>query len=316
MGRKTHHLGRNYGWGKQLHYAGHNALNSACNGGRFATVAAHSARWKHFCRWARKQNVNDMRDVTVEVLRRYADYLLVQHYKPSYAQNLISSCNTVLEAARGDSSVWVSPLEALGDDMKRFRVRETAPEIRFSVVQKVINRLRCQGHPVEGAVVELCRTVGLRSREAVLIDSKNALKEHSKTGRINVFAGTKGGRGRSVDRWIPVSERALEALEYAAALQAKNRNLIPENRSCHEFLARTRELVTPVLKTHDIKSLHELRAAYACERYEQMTGCLAPCVLGGVTAEREVDLRAREVISQELGHGRIDIVAAYVGGRS
>ena len=62
---------------------------------------------------------------------------------------------------------------------------------------------------------------------------------------------------------------------------------------------------------------HELRAAYACERYEQITQCPAP-INGGkcCQVDRNLDSEARRQISYELGHGRIDVVATYIGGRT
>lgn len=71
-----------------------------------------------------------------------------------------------------------------------------------------------------------------------------------------------------------------------------------------------------LLHEHGLKGFHELRAAYACERYEQMTGFPAPVNRVRVYREdRELDLRARQQISHELGHNRIDVVSAYIGGR-
>lgn len=68
--------------------------------------------------------------------------------------------------------------------------------------------------------------------------------------------------------------------------------------------------------THDLKGFHELRAAYACERYEQITQHRAP-INGGCCYEsdRNLDRDARKHVSYELGHGRIDVVSAYLGGR-
>ncbi len=62
-----------------------------------------------------------------------------------------------------------------------------------------------------------------------------------------------------------------------------------------------------------IRGFHDLRAAYACDRYQQLTGYAAPAVVGARLADRETDVSARKIISAELGHGRIDVVAAYVG---
>jgi len=71
------------------------------------------------------------------------------------------------------------------------------------------------------------------------------------------------------------------------------------------------------LHAHGLKGFHELRAAYACERYEQLTGHAAP-VNGGhcYRIDRDLDEQARQQISLELGHNRIDVVSAYIGGRT
>lgn len=64
-----------------------------------------------------------------------------------------------------------------------------------------------------------------------------------------------------------------------------------------------------------LKGFHELRAAFACERYEHLTHHKAP-IKGGqcYRADRSLDQLARRQISYELGHNRIDVVSSYVGG--
>jgi len=71
------------------------------------------------------------------------------------------------------------------------------------------------------------------------------------------------------------------------------------------------------LHKQELKGFHELRAAYACERYEQLTGYAAP-INGGhcYLIDRNLDQQARQQISLELGHNRIDVVSAYIGGRA
>jgi hypothetical protein len=71
------------------------------------------------------------------------------------------------------------------------------------------------------------------------------------------------------------------------------------------------------LHEHGLKGFHELRATYACERYEQLTGHAAP-INGGhcYRIDRDLDQQARQQISLELGHNRIDVVSAYIGGRA
>lgn len=65
---------------------------------------------------------------------------------------------------------------------------------------------------------------------------------------------------------------------------------------------------------HGIPGFHELRAAYACERYQEIMGTHAP-VFGSPVENREADYEARLTIANELGHGRIDVVSEYIGGR-
>jgi hypothetical protein len=69
------------------------------------------------------------------------------------------------------------------------------------------------------------------------------------------------------------------------------------------------------LNEFGIKGYHELRAAWACERYMQEAGCPAPVMQGGRIADPSVDAEARRIIARELGHDRIDVVAEYIGAR-
>lgn len=47
VGRRN---GRNFGYGRQLSYAGRQALEDLFAGGHFATVKAHCDRWQAFVR--------------------------------------------------------------------------------------------------------------------------------------------------------------------------------------------------------------------------------------------------------------------------
>jgi len=64
--------------------------------------------------------------------------------------------------------------------------------------------------------------------------------------------------------------------------------------------------------------MHGLRHTYAQNRYEELTGWKCPAV-GGPEAktltgeQRETDRQVRLTISQELGHNREQITAAYLG---
>ncbi len=48
--------GRNFGYGRQLSYAGPQALQDMFGGGHYGTVKAHSDRWQAFVSWCRLED--------------------------------------------------------------------------------------------------------------------------------------------------------------------------------------------------------------------------------------------------------------------
>ncbi|MBH3393787.1 integrase domain-containing protein [Pseudomonas monteilii] len=318
--------GRNFGYGRQLSYAGRQALEDLFAGGHFATVKAHGDRWQAFVRWCRSENgpgYNDARQIDQQTLKDYAAYLRQQIQQgklcTATAQNRLSSVNRTLAALRGNQDVRIiSPSKALGQ--QRSSVRVLAPDGQDrSQILLVLQALGDQQHERVAAIVMLARATGMRLREAILADLPRLRREAEHLGRINIQDGTKGGRsGASAARWITVNEEVKAALKLACEVSpAGSRNLLHQTES---YIAFLKYIVLPsrgILHSHGIKGFHELRAAFACERYQQLTGLKAP-VNGGqlYTTDRKLDLNARQKISQELGHNRVDVVSAYIGGRA
>jgi len=317
--------GRNFGYGRQLSYAGPQALKDMFGGGHYGTVKAHSDRWRDFVKWCRSEGgpgVNDARQIDREVLSNYAAYLrgLVEHrhLAISTAQNRLSSVNRTMAALRGDQYVKLpSPSKALG--MQRTGVRQSAPQGQDrEQVMQIVDVLCSHQHLRAAAVVQLARATGMRLREAILADLPRLCREAKDLGKMNIQDGTKGSRaGASAPRWIVVDDHVRDALRFAAQVSpASSRNLIAPSES---YLNVLRDVIRPardVLHANHLKGFHELRAAYACERYEQITHHRAPTNGGKChSINRSLDHEARMQISYELGHGRIDVVAAYIGGR-
>jgi integrase len=237
----------------------------------------------------------------------------------STAQNRLSSVNRTMTALRGDQHVKLpSPSKALG--MQRTGVRQSVPQGQDREQVKQIVDALCRHHQLRAAaIVLLARATGMRLREAILADLPRLSREAKAFGRINIQDGTKGGRaGASAPRWIAVNDNVRGALEFARQVSpVGSRNLIAPHES---YLSVLQEIIRPardILHAHNLKGFHELRAAYACERYEQITQHRAP-INGGPCCEidKTLDREARRQISYELGHGRIDVVAAYIGGRT
>ncbi|NMZ24049.1 integrase [Pseudomonas proteolytica] len=317
--------GRNFGYGRQLSYAGPQALRDLFGGGHYGTVKAYSDRWQAFVRWCRSEDgpgFNDARQIARRTLLDYARYLRQQveqgELAIATAQNRLSSVNRTMAALRGDLNVKVpSPSKALG--MQRTSVRCSVPQGQDREhVKRIVDVLCEHQQPRAAAIVQLARATGMRLREAILADLPRLKREAEHYDKINIQDGNKGGRGgATAPRWITVDDHIREALRYAEQVSPDgSRNLLAPNESYLDF---QREIVRPardILHTHDLKGFHELRAAYACERYEQITHHLAP-INGGRCRRLDprLDREARLQISYELGHGRIDVVSAYIGGR-
>lgn len=319
------HDGRNFGYGRQLSYAGPQALKEMFGGGHYGTVKAHCDRWQAFVRWCRSEQgpgINDARQIVRKVLADYAAHLREvvgrADLAVSTAKNRLSSINKTMAALRGDQYVKLpSPSEALG--MLRTGIRHSVPQGQdHELVKQIVDAL-CRGHKLRAAeIFLLARATGMRLREAILADLPRLSREAEDLGKINIQDGTKGGRaGASAPRWITVDADVRDALGFAQQVSPTgSRNLIAPSES---YLTILQEVVRPardILHEHNLKGFHELRAAFACGRYQQITQHCAPINGGQFYAiDRRLDNEARIQISHELGHNRIDVVAAYIGGK-
>ncbi|MFO1865895.1 integrase domain-containing protein [Pseudomonas aeruginosa] len=317
--------GRNFGYGRQLSYAGPQALKDMFSGGHYGTVKAHCDRWQAFVKWCRSEQgpgINDARQIDRKVLADYAAYLrdVVKRgdLAVSTAQNRLSSVNRTMAALRGDQYVKLpSPSKALG--MQRSGVRQSVPQGQNrEQIMQIVDALCLHDQLRAAAIILLARATGMRLREAILADLPRLCREADDLGKINIQEGTKGGRaGASAPRWIAVDDHIRDALGFASqASPAGSRNLIAPNESYLNLLQESIHSARDILHAHNLKGFHELRAAYACERYEQITQNPAP-INGGQYChlDKSLDREARRQISYELGHGRIDVVAVYIGGR-
>lgn len=130
--------GRNFGYGRQLSYAGPQALKDMFGGGHYGTVKAHSDRLQAFVKWCRSEQgpgINDARKIDRKVLANYAAYLRnlvgLGDLAISTVQNRLSSVNRTMAALRGDQCVncqvrarrWVC--SAPGFDTRCRRARTT-----------------------------------------------------------------------------------------------------------------------------------------------------------------------------------------------
>lgn len=318
------HDGRNFGYGRQLSYAGPQALKDMFGSGHYGTFKAHSDRWQAFVRWCRSEEgpgFNDARKIDRQTLLNYAIHLRHRVEQAELAiataQNRLSSVNRTMAALRGDRYVKVpSPSKAL--EMQRTTIRTATPQGQErEQVMQIFNAL-CEQHPRAAAIVHLARATGMRLREAILADLPRLKREAEQYGKINIQDGTKGVRcGTKAPRWIMVDEHIRDAIRFADLISPNDsRNLLAPTESYLDFQQQVVRPARDILHQQGLKGFHELRAAYACDRYKQITHHRAP-IFGGRCYQfnRQVDQKARVQISYEFGHGRIDVVSAYIGGQ-
>lgn len=157
---------------------------------------------------------------------------------------------------------------------------------------------------------------GLRREESMKFQPEFALDgqtiENAKYIRLK-DSWTKGGRPRTV----PITnDKQRQELRNAYAAAVKNGgSMIPKEKSYKTHLASF-ERVTHAL---GVGQTHGLRHGYAQTRYRELMGFDCPAVGGSrllSADEINKDKEIRMLISEELGHSRINITSVYLGSWS
>jgi len=201
----------------------------------------------------------------------------------------------------GKENVVARENDAYGIDRRQFVTnQDKGKDLDPTQVDKVAS-------PYVAMSLRLQEAFGLRRGESIKIrptwaDQGNALRLKD--------SWTKGGR----ERVVPIGTAEQRAVLDEAKRLAAGGSLIPTASNYREQL----KAFKAECKRVGINGVHGLRHRYAQERYDQKTGWQCPA-RGGPTAkqltpeQRSIDQRARLEISLELGHGRAQITAVYLG---
>lgn len=157
---------------------------------------------------------------------------------------------------------------------------------------------------------------GLRREESMKFQPKYALDgqkvDDAKYIKLK-DSWTKGGRPRTIP--ITNEKQRVELRKSLDIARLNGGSMIPSSKTYKTHLAQF-EAVTHGL---GIGQTHGLRHGYAQERYAQLMGFACPAV-GGVREltpqEKEKDREIRMLISEELGHSRLNITSIYLGSWS
>jgi len=149
---------------------------------------------------------------------------------------------------------------------------------------------------------------GLRREESIKIVPKWADRGNSLALKDS---WTKGGR----EREIPIRTQEQRQLVDEAKALAKGKSLVaPGYTTYRDYLQHFRAECARI----GIHAFHGHRHFYAQARYKELTGQECPA-RGGPTSkqltakQKAIDREAREVISREMGHGREQVTAVYLG---
>ena len=155
--------------------------------------------------------------------------------------------------------------------------------------------------------LQLQAAFGLRREEAIKFQPSYADR-----GDHIALKGswTKGGR----ERTVPITTTEQRDALHAAHRLAGTGSLIPANKT----YIQQRHVYDGQCKAAGLSHMHGLRHQYAQSRYETLTGWHAPAA-GGPPAktlsdtQRTQDTAARQIISRELGHERLQVTSIYLG---
>ncbi len=306
---------RNYGHGRQIFYAGKLVISQAAReqGGRFGWHSATVYRWKAFSRFCKSIGIIDSRMVTIDTVIEYRNQLTGN---VSTIQNYLSAINVVMRLLTNEEWKPFSPAKIAGKRRSAVRVKPVV--ISYSTVYEIHDDLMSSGIERLAFIPVFCFLLGTRRREAALLDLNQALVESKTKYQVDIVRGSKGGRSKSIERLIPTTPELNRFLENAIACIGNDRCLVPSNMTYIEFSNSISNKILPVLKKYGVEKLHDLRATYACRRYFELTGCVAPVNAkpGCSQPDKELDHHARKLISEELGHFRPQILISYVGSWS
>lgn len=309
---------RNFGLqSRDMAKAGLNALKEEIKS--FSSIQTMSERFSQFAAFSKSElEIKDMRHLTKEHIEQYGEHLKERCEKgeisAATAQNYLSAVNRTLEIARGDRALHVAPVRDAG-------LPERVATRNVDQASKIVLNEQIQGRL--GTQIGLQQQFGLRFEESCKINAAGALNQALTQGKVTITEGTKGGRSRD----IPITNNAqIDALKSAANAQGADRSMIPSDKSYKEYRAECYQ----ISKENNLGGFHGNRHAYAQSRYEALTCVSCPAKSNpsypithfeksasalnmSVSEYKQIDREARMIISQELGHSRIDVTRVYLG---
>jgi Integrase len=228
---------------------------------------------------------------------------------------------------------WIASLNRLLTWLNKKTLIQSAKELRkkigiasrtgYAITNKATGNIEAineaiiqlqHSDPNVAASLKICKVLPLRIREAICLNVAQAIEEIESTGTIQVSAGAKNGRSRTVEIW---REDQLQTLKEVAYLgNSKFGSLVPEDQQLHVFMRHLYRSVRGVgiLRLHGT-NLHSLRHLLLQEYFKFITGIEAP-ILGQNLSIRQNNPEIKEAfqkVALSAGHSRMGKASAYLG---
>jgi len=159
----------------------------------------------------------------------------------------------------------------------------------------------------------LCRAFGLRVKEALSLRPYEA----DLGDCIQILRGSKGKRYRRIEVKNEVQRQVLELMKLYVNLTTGS--TIPAEYSLIQWYRRFYYIVRNYggIRYDQLGvTTHGLRHEYAQHEYKTLSGMVAPvkAVTERSLQNKKLDREARRHLAESLGHSRIGITGAYIGG--
>jgi hypothetical protein len=271
-------------------------LKQLCQHNRDGSFATRADRERMLALFANQLHEMGFRRLRAENLKPKHIEALIERWKAEAI-----SAGTRKNQKIGKENIVARENDAYAIERRQFVTnQDKGKDLDPAQVEKVAS-------PYVAMSLRLQEAFGLRREESIKIrpswaDEGNALRLKD--------SWTKGGR----ERVVPIGTVEQRAVLNEAKQLAKGGSLIPEGSTYKDQLKAFRA----ECKRVGINGVHGLRHRYAQTRYFEKTGWQCPA-RGGPTAkqltpeQRSVDQRARLEVSAELGHGRGQVTATYLG---
>lgn len=239
-------------------------------------------------------------------------YVLVEHWKNQGKST--ATIKNYMSKLRKVSLILEKP-KLVKENNECYQIEKRQYTPRANKALHHLDLSKCSD-PMIRLSLEAQSLFGLRREESMKLVISEAWKGDS---LMIKSSWTKGGIGRVIEI---TNEAQRQWLGKAQKQVPFGQSLIPKERSYKQHLSRYQQQT----KLMGIKQCHGLRYAYAQRRYHELTKSLDPkgkgliCPLAGGKAdeklsdtEKKLDVRARRILSRNLGHSRISITRIYLG---